>query len=132
MADKIGGRMRSVVIGLIAAGALLALPAILMPSQLRALWWLMVPLAGGFGVQVGLYFRLRQRRKAMLAAGGASAGTGMLACCAHHLVDVLPIIGLSAVSSLLAVYQVPILIISLIINTWGIYALWRQNNLIAG
>ncbi len=27
-------------------------------EQFTALWWLMVPLAAGFGIQVGLYVRL--------------------------------------------------------------------------
>lgn len=40
----------------------------------------------------------------LVATGGVSAGS-MVACCAHHVVDILPIIGLSAAALFLAEYQ---------------------------
>lgn len=99
-------------------------------EQFRTLWYLMVPLALGFGIQVGLYITLKQiiRRKARgtLAAGGTSAGVGMLACCAHHASDVLPVLGLSAAATLIARYQVPLLVASLLINLIGIAIMWRH------
>lgn len=96
-------------------------------SQFRALWYLMLPLAIGFGVQVGLFIKIkasiRQKSQAALATSGASASVGMLACCAHHATDVLPFLGLSAVSIFLAQYQVPILAASLAINAVGVFVM---------
>lgn len=119
--------------GALAAVGLLALYAITMTllsgwgaavEQFAALWYLMVPLAAGFGIQVGLYTKLkatiRQRSKGVLAAGGTSAGTAMLACCAHHATDVLPFVGLSGASLFLTQFQKPILLVSLGINAVGI------------
>lgn len=94
-------------------------------QQFAALWYLMVPLAIGFGIQVALAQRLRALHT--VSAGGASASVAMLACCAHHATDVLPILGLSAVSSLLGTYQKQILIISLFVNVLGIVFLVRKS-----
>lgn len=63
-------------------------------QQLRAdaVWVALV--AGGLGLQIGLYLRVRQIVKGRSAGGqartGAGTGTstaGMVACCAHHLTD---------------------------------------------
>ncbi len=93
-------------------------------EQFQTLWWLLVPLSIAFGTQVGLFVRLKQslraKNAATIATGGASAGMGMLACCVHHATDVLPILGMSALSIFLIRYQKPILFISLGINVYGI------------
>ena len=124
---------RSFLYGTLASVGLLALYGIVMTalggvnaavSQFLALWYLMLPLAVGFGIQVGLYYKLkqaiRQKSQAALATSGASASISMLACCAHHATDVLPFLGLSAATVLLVQYQVPILAASLAINAVGI------------
>ncbi len=99
-------------------------------EQFVTLWYLMVPLALGFGVQVGLYTKLKasmqKHSRKTLAVGGTSAGGSMLACCVHHATDFLPILGLSGVSILLTQFQKPILIISLGINIVGIYAMLKH------
>jgi len=99
-------------------------------EQFSALWYLMVPLALGFGIQVGLYTKLkaklREQSKGALAAGGTSAGTAMLACCAHHATDVLPILGLSGASLFLLQFQKPILLVSLGINAVGIVVMTKH------
>ena len=120
---------KSIVWGIVSGIGLLLLYAVTMTvlsrsaeaawDQFNSLWFLMVPLAVGFGIQVGLYVRLREKRE-MLAAGGGTATVGMLACCAHHLSDVLPILGLSAMSVFLGRYQAPILLASIGINIVGI------------
>ncbi len=122
---------KAVVAGFVAGAGLLLLYVVTMTvlsrsfgvavAQFKSLWFLMLPLTVGFGIQVGLYVRLRARQE-MLAAGGGSAAVGMLACCAHHLTDVLPVLGLSAASIFLVRYQAPILVASLVINLLGI--LW--------
>ena len=132
--------MKPTIAGFLAAVGLLALYAITMTvftrswdttiEQFAALWWLMLPLSIAFGIQISLYTRLKQaiqqKTQATIASGGASAGVGMLACCAHHATDVLPILGLSALATLVARYQIPILSLSLLINGIGILIMWKH------
>ncbi len=100
-------------------------------DQFQQLWFWMSLLVAGFSVQVGLYTRLYrvQRENANTTVTGTSAAassTAMLACCAHHLVDVLPIVGLSAATSLLAEFQVQFLIFGVLINAVGTMYLFCQ------
>ena len=99
-------------------------------EQLQNLWWLMLPLSVGFGIQFGLYTKLRrtfrQRAKRVVTGSGVTSGAAMVACCAHHLTDVLPLVGLSALSVFLSRYQLPILVGSLIINLIGIKMMLNQ------
>jgi hypothetical protein len=70
------------------------------------LWVVLVGL--GFGAQIGLYTYLRLVIHVAKAAGatvvtGAGTGTstlGMIACCAHHLTDIAPLVGLTGASGL--------------------------------
>lgn len=131
---------KSVLYGGIASFGLLALYTLVMTilsrswvaawEQFQNFWYLMVPLAIGFGIQVGLYTKLRQiiqqKAQGALAAGGASASVGMLACCAHHATDILPIMGLSAAAALIGQYQKPILAVSILINIIGIGIMWQH------
>lgn len=84
----------------------------------------------GFGTQIGLFTYLRQLH-ARAAAGGVatSAGTStaaMLACCAHHLAEVLPILGLSGAAVFLNLYKTPLLWLGILMNLAGIVYLLRQ------
>lgn len=98
-------------------------------DQLKNLWYWLLPLIMGFSIQVGLYayirLEIKQRAiksaaKAELAAtGGVSTGS-MVACCAHHLVDILPILGLSAAFVFLAQYQVWFIVLGILSNLIGI------------
>jgi len=89
------------------------------PGHALDLFWqdraIVVPLILGFGVQVGLYTILKKRlfvpvasagpSGALTGAGGSTSALAMVACCAHHVTDVLPILGLSAAAAFLAEYQ---------------------------
>jgi hypothetical protein len=96
-------------------------------EQTAKLWYWVVALAGGFGIQAGLFSFIRQslrERKASVTAsvatsGGVSAGS-MAACCAHHLTDVLPLLGLSGLAAFLASYQLLFIIIGVLSNIVGI------------
>ncbi len=67
----------------------------------------------GLGGQVGLFTHLRAEGRARPGGGagaaiGASGGTstlGMLACCAHHASDILPIFGLTAAAGFLSSWR---------------------------
>jgi hypothetical protein len=89
--------------------------------------WLIGPIMVGFGVQVGLYSYLKTalhvatRGTGVLAgAGGGTSTAAMVACCAHHITDVLPLLGLSAAATFLAEYRVPFMMVGLVTNLIGI------------
>ena len=92
--------------------------------------WFVGAIMAGFGTQVGLYTYLR-RMQLRARAGGVAASTGtstvaMLACCAHHLTDVLAVFGLSGAAIFLTVYKTPLLWLGIVMNLFGIaYLLWQ-------
>jgi hypothetical protein len=77
----------------------------------------------GFGTQVALFVELRRRHRlhdaAMKTATGGGAGAsavGMIACCAHHVADLAPIIGVSGLAVFLTDYRIPITVVGILIN----------------
>ena len=99
-------------------------------SQLVRDRWYVIPIVVGFGVQAALYTILRFRlfipitstghAGSMMSASGGTSATAMVACCIHHVTDVLPILGLSAAASFLTRYQRPFMLIGLAMNLIGI------------
>ena len=89
-------------------------------------------IAAGFGTQIALFVELRRidrRHRAGAAVTAASTGTSgaaMLACCAHHVVDLLPLVGLSAAAVFLDAYRTPLLLLGLAMNALGIVVIGRQ------
>jgi hypothetical protein len=77
--------------------------------------WIVFPIIIGFGLQAGLYTILKKRlfvptastglSGPMMGAGGTTSTIAMVACCAHHVTDVLPILGLTAAATFLAQYR---------------------------
>jgi len=54
----------------------------------------------------------------------------MLACCAHHVSDVLPILGVSGAAVFLGAYKTPLLWVGLVMNLVGIaYLVWQLRGL---
>jgi hypothetical protein len=50
----------------------------------------------------------------------------MVACCAHHATDILPVLGLSAFATILAEYKTPFMLAGLAGNAGGIgYMLFK-------
>jgi copper chaperone CopZ len=99
-------------------------------QQLAADRWFVGAIIVGFGTQLGLFAYLRQLHR-RAAVGGVAASTGtstaaMLACCAHHLADILPVIGLSGAAVFLNDYKTPLLWLGIAMNLAGVvYLLWR-------
>jgi cation transport ATPase len=96
--------------------------------------WLVAAIAVGFGVQIGLYVHLRRLNalhhklgqcNALAATGTGTSSVAMVACCAHHLTDVLPILGLTAAATLLNQYRVPFMLVGLGANLVGILVMLR-------
>ncbi|HEY4718573.1 MAG TPA: hypothetical protein VIH14_06120, partial [Anaerolineales bacterium] len=92
--------------------------------------WIVIPLILGFGIQVALYVILKKglflpvgsmgASGAMTGAGGATSTMAMVACCAHHVTDVLPILGLTAAATFLAEYQQAFMLLGLGTTVLGI------------
>ncbi len=96
-------------------------------QQAAELWYWVLALAGGFGIQAGLFSFIRQRSRerraantASVAASGSVSAGSMAACCAHHLADVLPLLGLSGVAIFLVQYQLFFIIAGVLSNIVGI------------
>lgn len=71
-------------------------------GEFLRLWFWIVPLVLGFAAQIGLFVYARRATKGRsglptsgVVGSGVANTVSMLACCAHHLVDVLPLIGLT-------------------------------------
>jgi len=91
-------------------------------DQARADWWLLVPVIGAFAAQVGVMVELRARHArhhGLGSAGGAASGTsaaGMVACCAHHIVELAPIAGLTGFAAALNDVRIPVMVAGLALN----------------
>jgi len=88
---------------------------------------LVMPIIAGFGIQVGLYTFIKTGLHAtargmgtMTGAGGGTSTVAMVACCAHHVADVLPVLGLTAAATFLAAYRVAFMLIGLSTTLLGI------------
>ena len=89
-----------------------------------------IPIWVSFGIQVALYSILRFRlfipaaspgySVVLIGTSGSTSVTAMVACCLHHLTDVLPILGLSAAATFLTRYQRPFMLVGLGMNILGI------------
>jgi len=91
--------------------------------------WIVIPIILGFGVQAALYTILKKRlfvymasigssdamtpATGVMGAGGTTSTVAMVACCAHHVTDVLPILGLTAAATFLAEYQTAFMLVGL-------------------
>lgn len=90
-------------------------------------------IAGGLGIQVGLFAYLKQLQHlahhkglATVTASGTGTSTiSMVACCLHHLGDFLPLIGLSGATLFFEQYRYPLMWVGIAANVMGIYLLLR-------
>ena len=116
------------------------------PKHALELFWqdkvFVVPIILGFGTQVGLYTLLKKGLYMPMrvpstslraspaggvttAAGGGMSTMAMVACCAHHVADVLPLIGLSAAATFLSNWKIPFMVVGLLTNLTGIAVMIR-------
>lgn len=104
------------------------------PQHAVDLFWedrlIVIPIILGFGVQMGLYVILKKRlfvpivhtdpSGKLAGASGTTSTLAMVACCAHHVTDVLPVLGLTAASAFLAEYRIAFMVIGLGMTLFGI------------
>ncbi len=131
--------MRPIGVGVLAAGSLsiFYLSVITLAQgwshavqQLTDDRYFIAALVAGFGTQVGMFSYLRSIH-ARAASGGVAASTStsataMLACCAHHLADLLPVVGLSGAAIFLNAYKTPFLWLGIVMNLVGVVYLLRK------
>lgn len=146
---KEGQWQRPILIGLLAGGLLLAFYAVVVlagSGSTEHLWsligedaWFVAAITAGFGMQMGLFAHLRTVMKATsggMSTAVAATGTGgstvaMVACCAHHLADIVPLAGMTAASLFLSEYKRPLMTVGLVATGIGIlWMLWqiRRHN----
>lgn len=99
-------------------------------DQLAEDRWFVAAILAGFGTQIGLFTYMRSL-SARAMTGGVIASTGtstaaMLACCAHHLTEVVPILGLSGAVVFLNAYKTPLLWLGIAMNLAGIAYMLRK------
>jgi hypothetical protein len=92
--------------------------------------WIVIPIILGFGVQAALFTILKKQlfvpvattgpSGALTGAGGGTSTVAMVACCAHHLTEVLPILGLTAAATFLAEYRPAFMLMGLGTTLLGI------------
>ncbi|MDP3982201.1 MAG: hypothetical protein Q8P70_01470 [bacterium] len=132
---------RSVTYGFVGAMALLAVyfSVLFLISgwsftldQFGQFWYFVTSLAIGFGIQIGLYAHLKhithtQRVSgSVLGVSGTTSTVAMLSCCAHYLVNILPVIGVVGAVSIIAQYQVELFWVGLAFNAGGIIYIGRK------
>ncbi len=103
--------------------------------------WIVIPIVTGFGIQAALYAILKFRlfvpvgttgpSRALMGASGTTSTAAMLACCAHHVTDVLPILGLTAAATFLGRYRLAFMGVGLGMTLIGIlvmlYILFKER-----
>jgi hypothetical protein len=105
------------------------------------IWFLMSLLIVGFGFQMSLFTYIRQTSRLKKISGVSSkntAATGgvstlsMVACCAHHVAEVAPILGISALAIFLTEFQVWFIILAVFSNFLGtllMFKIIKEHNL---
>lgn len=93
--------------------------------QFRQFWFFIITLAIGFGIQVGLFTYLKNAIKQnasprVLAVSGTTSTVAMVSCCAHYLVNILPILGAVGIITVISSYQVQLFWVGFAFNFLGI------------
>lgn len=107
-------------------------------GQFRQYWYFIVSLAAGFGIQVGLYVRLKKAVAAhaaklsgtVVATTGTTSTVAMISCCAHYLATALPILGINGFLSAVGQYQIELFWLGLASNLIGIGYVGRKLSIV--
>ena len=129
------GIVKSILYGMLASAILLGVYFAVLTlvsgwsfaqSQFSAYWYFIVRLAVGFGMQIALYQYLKSLVHEGLGMGkvvgvsGTTSTAAMVSCCAHYLVNLVPILGITGLATLAAQYQIKIFWVGLAFNLFGI------------
>lgn len=89
-------------------------------------WYFVVSLAVGFGVQIALYQYIKslvhggQGMGKVVGVSGTTSTVAMISCCAHYLVNLVPILGVTGIATFAMQYQVKLFWIGIFFNIAGI------------
>lgn len=95
-------------------------------SQFATYWYFIVSLVIGFGIQIALYQYIKslvhsgQGMGKVVGVSGTTSTVAMISCCAHYLVNLVPILGVTGLVSFVAQYQVKLFWVGLFFNIAGI------------
>jgi hypothetical protein len=128
-----------VVAGAVAAVGLLAFYLVIVTvaegraaasRQFAQDWPYLAFLMPSFGLVIGSVMHARQAAAAHAGAmAGTSSGmsaTAVVACCAHFVPTLLPVVGASAVASALAAWKGPLLVLAIVVNLAVVAYVWRH------
>lgn len=89
-------------------------------------WYFVVSLAIGFGIQIALYQYIKylvhngQGMGKVVGVSGTTSTVAMISCCAHYLVNLVPILGVTGIVTFAAQYQVKLFWVGIFFNIIGI------------
>lgn len=96
-------------------------------GQFSAFGYYILALALGFGIQVALWSALRARAYRsqvsgrVVAASGTASTAAMISCCAHYLVNILPVLGATGFITVISQYQTNFFWFGILANVLGIW-----------
>ncbi len=96
-------------------------------DQFSQFWYFVVSLAVGFGIQIALYQYIKslvhsgQGMGKVVGVSGTTSTAAMISCCAHYLVNLVPILGVTGLVTFVAQYQVGLFWVGLLFNLGGIF-----------
>lgn len=95
-------------------------------DQFGTYWYFITSLAIGFGIQISLYQYLKtlvnggQGMGKVIGVSGTTSTAAMISCCAHYLVNLVPILGVTGLATFAAQYQVKLFWVGIFFNVAGI------------
>jgi hypothetical protein len=105
-------------------------------EQFAMSWYFIVSLVVGFGIQIALFRHIKNLVASgagmgkVVGASGATSSLAMVSCCAHYLVNLLPVLGVTGVVTFVAQYQTGLFWVGILANVVGIgYMLKRINSI---
>ena len=113
--------VKSIIYGILASGILLGVYFAVLTlvsgwnfalAQFADFWYFIVSLVVGFGIQIALYQYIKslvhsgQGMSKVVGVSGTTSTVAMISCCAHYLVNLVPILGVTGLVSFVAQYHV--------------------------
>jgi len=105
-------------------------------AQFAVYWYFTVSLVAGFGIQIALYQHIKNLVQSgagmgkVVGVSGTTSGVAMVSCCAHYLVNLIPVLGVTGVVTFVAQYQVGLFWVGILSNIFGIaYMLKRIHQI---
>src|SRR3989338_6790811 len=79
-------------------------------EQFASYWYFIISLTVGFGIQITLYQYIKslvhsgQGMGKIVGVSGTTSTAAMISCCAHYLVNLVPILGVTGLVTFVAQY----------------------------